>query len=75
VGIVGWGIKERLREVVNVGVIAFALTVCGFYFSAIFDKLGRSLGLIGIGLLFLGGGWLTERMRRRLLARMDDRGP
>jgi hypothetical protein len=30
------------------------------------DKLGRSLGLIGLGLLFLAGGWQLERLRRRL---------
>jgi hypothetical protein len=35
------------------------------------DKLGRSTSLIGIGLLFLGGGWALERMRRRLLAHMS----
>jgi uncharacterized membrane protein len=73
VGVVAWGIKDRLRESVNVGVIAFALTVGGFYFSTIFDMLGRSLGLIGMGLLFLVGGWLMERMRRRLIARVDER--
>jgi hypothetical protein len=31
------------------------------------DKLGRSLGLIMLGVLFLAGGWLLERTRRRLI--------
>jgi hypothetical protein len=31
------------------------------------DRLGRSLGLIGLGILFLLGGWLLERFRRRLM--------
>jgi hypothetical protein len=35
------------------------------------DKLGRSASLIGLGILFLGGGWLLERTRRRLLAQMN----
>jgi uncharacterized membrane protein len=75
IGVVAWGFAGRRRDCVNVGVIGFALTICGFYFSAVFDKLGRSLGLIGVGLLFLGGGWLIERMRRRLVAAIAERAP
>jgi hypothetical protein len=70
-GLVEWGIKEHLTVSVNLGVAGFALTVCAFYFSNIFDKLGRSLGLIGVGFLFLGGGWLMDRARRRLIARIE----
>jgi len=32
------------------------------------DRLGRSASLVGLGLLFLGGGWALERTRRRLVA-------
>lgn len=69
-GIVLWGVKDRQKLAVNVGVLGFALAVLFFYFSSIFDKLGRSLGLIGIGVIFIGGGWLLERMRRRLVGRI-----
>ncbi len=34
-------------------------------------KFGRSLGLIGLGILFLAGGWALERMRRRLISQMS----
>ncbi len=34
------------------------------------NELNRSLGLIGLGVLFLAGGWALEKMRRRILARM-----
>jgi hypothetical protein len=34
------------------------------------DKLGRSLGLIGLGILFLVGGIVLERLRRRLIGNM-----
>jgi hypothetical protein len=34
------------------------------------SKVNRSLGLIGLGILFLAGGWALEKMRRRILARM-----
>jgi len=44
--------------------------VAWFYFSDIFDKVGRSLGLIGLGVLFLAGGWALEKTRRGLVARM-----
>ena len=70
-GIVFWGLKDQQRLAINVGVLGFALAVLGFYFSSLYDKLGRALGLIGIGVLFIGGGWLLERARRRLIARMQ----
>ena len=69
-GLVGWGLLERRRERINFGVAGFALTVIIFYFSNVMDKLGRSASLIGLGVLFLFGGWSLERARRRLVARV-----
>ena len=37
--------------------------------------MNRSLGLIGLGVLFLAGGWALEKMRRRILARMAPAAP
>ena len=71
VGVVMCGLKQQQRLVINIGVLGFALAIAGFYFSSIFDKLGRSLGLIGMGALFIGGGWFLERTRRRLLGRIE----
>jgi uncharacterized membrane protein len=65
------GMRERSRSLVNYGIATFALTVAWFYFSSLMDKLGRSLGLIGLGILFLAGGWLLERTRRRLITQMN----
>jgi uncharacterized membrane protein len=73
-GIVLWGMKDQQRLAINVGVLGFAVTVLVFYFSSVFDKLGRAFGLIGIGILFVGGGWLLERMRRRLVGRIAGSG-
>jgi uncharacterized membrane protein len=67
---VGWGLLERRRERINLGVAGFALTVIIFYFSDVMDKLGRSASLIGLGILFLFGGWALERTRRQLVARV-----
>jgi hypothetical protein len=36
--------------------------------------VGRSLGLIGLGVLFLAGGWALERMRRKLINHMGQPG-
>jgi hypothetical protein len=62
---------ERRRERINLGVAGFALTVVIFYFSDVMDKLGRSASLIGLGMLFLFGGWALEKSRRELVARVS----
>jgi uncharacterized membrane protein len=71
IGLAWWGIEESRPERINLAIVGFALTVLGFYFSDVMDKIGRSASLILMGLLFLGGGWLLERTRRGLLARMN----
>ena len=71
IGLIAWGLNEARKERINLGVAGFALTVLFFYFSNVMDKLGRSASLIGLGLLFLLGGWLLERTRRRLVARLE----
>ena len=68
VGMVAWGIKDGRSERVNMGMAGFVLTLMFFYFSEVMDKLGRSASLIGLGLLFLAGGWVLERLRRKLVA-------
>jgi uncharacterized membrane protein len=75
VGLIAWGLGEARRERVNLGVAGFAMTTLIFYFSSVMDKLGRSASLIGLGLLFLVGGWLLERTRRRLVAGLNARVP
>jgi hypothetical protein len=68
--LIWWGLRDRRGSRINLGMAGFALTVTVFYFSDVMDRLGRSASLIGLGLLFLGGGYLLERTRRRLLARV-----
>lgn len=72
VGVIAWGVHDRRVERINLGIAGFALTVLVFYFSDVMDKLGRSASLIGLGLLFLGGGYLLEQTRRRLVATVKD---
>jgi hypothetical protein len=66
-----WGVRQASRALVNLGIAGFAVAVGWFYFSNIFDKAGRALGLIGLGVLFLAGGWALEKTRRKLLAGME----
>jgi uncharacterized membrane protein len=73
-GGVAWGVFERCKERVNLGIVGFAITVIAFYFSTVADMLGRSAGLLGLGLLLIGGGWAMERTRRRLVARIAGDG-
>ena len=70
VGLVWWGLHEKRRERINIGVVGFALTILVFYFSQVMDKLGRSASLMGAGILFLIVGWFMEKTRRRLVARV-----
>jgi uncharacterized membrane protein len=71
-GMVAWGMYEHRGERVNLGMAGFAITVLCFYFSAVMDKLGRSESLIGLGVVFLAGGWALEKVRRRLVARLRE---
>jgi hypothetical protein len=68
--IIWWGVRHVSQVLVNLGILGFAIAVGWFYFSDIMDKFGRSLGLIGLGVLFLAGGWALEKWRRNLLAGM-----
>jgi uncharacterized membrane protein len=68
--LIWWGLRDRRVTRINLGMAGFALTVAVFYFSDVMDRLGRSASLVGMGLLFLGGGYLLEQTRRRLLARV-----
>jgi len=69
-GLIAWGVTESHRERIDLGFLVFGVTVLVFYFSNVFDKLGRAASLISLGLLFLGGGWALERARRRLVAKV-----
>lgn len=69
-GLIAWGLDERRRERINLGIAGFGLTILVFYFSEVMDKLGRSASLIGLGLLFLLLAWFLEKTRRQLVARV-----
>jgi len=67
-----WGVQQRSRAIINYGVACFALAVLWFYFSNVMGKLERSFSLMLLGVLFLGGGWLLEKARRRLVRHIEE---
>ena len=70
IGLIWWGVAEHRKERINMGMAGLALTVIVFYFGDVMDKLGRSESLIGMGILFLLGGWMLEKTRRRLVGKV-----
>ncbi|HKF21587.1 MAG TPA: DUF2157 domain-containing protein [Candidatus Angelobacter sp.] len=64
-----WGVRDGRRLFINYGTAVFALNVLAFYFSEVLDKMGRSMGLILLGVIFLAGGWVLNRLRSDLIAR------
>jgi hypothetical protein len=73
-GMIAWGIHEYRAERINLGMAGFALTILLFYFSNVMDKLGRSTSLIVLGVAFLTGAWYWEKLRRKLVARVNAGG-
>jgi hypothetical protein len=70
-----WGVRMASRALVNLGIVGFAAAVVWFYFSDIYSDKNRAVGLIGLGVLFLAGGWALEIGRRRILAGMKTDKP
>ena len=71
VGLAAWGLREARTPLVNFAVVGFALTVLAFYFDTVMAKMDKSVSLIGLGLLFLVGGYLLERVRRRMVGHLE----
>ena len=63
-----WGVRLGSKLLVNFGVAGFAVSVVWFYFGSILSAINRSVALIGLGVLFLAGGWALEKLRRRMIA-------
>jgi Predicted membrane protein (DUF2157) len=70
VWLVAWGLSERRKERLNLGIAAFAISILFFYFDSFMGKIGRSASLLILGALCLAGGYALEITRRRLVARM-----
>jgi hypothetical protein len=66
-GLAAWGVRDRRPTLINLAFAIFCATVVSFYFAGMTDMLGRSAGLMGLGVLLLAGGYALERGRRHLI--------
>ena len=74
IGLIAWGVRDRMKYRVNLGMAMFVITLLCFYFSDLLDKLGRSVSLISFGILFLVIGYFLEKTRKRLIAQIARSG-
>lgn len=70
-GLVAWGLYEKRKERVNLGIAGFMISVLFFYFDSFMGKLGRSASLVILGIICLAGGYVLELSRRKLMSRME----
>src|SRR5437763_3208540 len=68
IGLIAWGVRDRIKNRVKLGMVMFVITLVCFYFSDLLDKLDRSVSLIGLGVLFLVIGYFLETTRKKLMA-------
>ena len=71
IGIIGYGTWQKMPSLINLGIVFFALDIITRYIGFILDfrgYVGLSVFFIIGGVLLLGGGWLVERWRKKLLA-------
>ena len=75
VGLMLWGSTEARAERVNIGTVLLATTLIGFYFTEVIGRFDRSISLLGLGLFFLVGGWVLNRLRQALLPNLPPNSP
>lgn len=69
-GLIAWGVRDRMKNRINLGMAMFVITLICFYFSNLLDKFGRSVSLISFGVLFLVIAYFLEKARKRLIAQI-----
>jgi uncharacterized membrane protein len=71
IGSIAAGYVNDEAWLVNMGVLFVAVELVVRYFDLFWDAVGRSLGILGAGLVILAVAYGLERQRKRVLARMD----
>ena len=71
IGLVFAGYFWRREAFINIALIFFGLDIVTRYFELSWDLLDRSLVFVVAGLILLGGGFLLERGRNKMVSRME----
>ncbi len=66
------GVRLHDKLTLNLGIIITGISIYTFFFSNVFDKLGRSLALIIAGIVLIGVGYSLDWVRRDLIGRMEE---
>lgn len=72
IGLIAEGYRRDDRFVVNLGFLAFALTILRLYFDTFWLLFDRSLFFMVGGLLVIALGWVLERKRRHLIGGLGE---
>ncbi len=70
IGIIGYGTWQKMPSVINLAIVFFALNIFTRYVGFIADLrgyMGLSVIFITGGVLLLGGGYLLEKWRKKLI--------
>ncbi len=71
IGLVFAGYFLRREAFMNIALIFFGLDIVTRYFELSWDLFDRSIVFIVAGLILLGGGFLLERGRNKMVNRME----
>ena len=71
-GVIGYGTWQRSSQLINLGIVFFALDIITRYIGFLMDFWGyTSLAIFFIvgGIILIGGGWAIEKWRRSLITK------
>ena len=75
IAVIALGWRRLESGLVNLGLLAFFVHLMTRYFDVFGTLLKGGLAFIGAGIVLVGGGWLLESARRRLLQTMTPPAP
>ena len=75
IAVIALGWRRLETGLVNLGLLAFFIHLMTRYFDVFGTLLKGGLAFIGAGIVLVGGGWLLESARRRLLQTMTPPAP
>jgi len=75
--VIGYGIKAKSSDIVNLGIMFFALDIITRYIGFMLDfggQIGFAVMAIFGGIILIFGGWGIEKWRKSLIEDVEERG-